>query len=345
MKAVTREVLGMGSRIPTIYDVARKAGVSSATVSRVLNEPSRVQPDKRKRVLEAISDLNFTPKAEAVAHARQQYKKIGVIAPFFTQPSFMQRLRGVSSVLSGQHYELVVYAIESTKELEEYVDMLASSKRIDGLVVLCLNMSPEILETLKKTGLPVCFVESDVPGFDSVVVDNYRGGRIAAEFFYGRGYRRPGFIGEASQREYAIPATDLRLNGFRDFFNEKGVEFAQQNVWLGEFTEEKVDEGIDSILGQRERPDCIFSSSDMIAIRLQRIAHQRGIHIPSDVAVVGFDDLDIADYVNLSTVSQSLDESGKLAAEMVLDRLRRPDREVRKVMVQLNVIDRDHTGA
>lgn len=343
MKAVSSEEYVM-NQVPTIYDVAKKAGVSPATVSRVLNEPSRVQPEKRKLVLEAISVLKFTPKAEAVAHARQQYKKIGVIAPFFTQPSFMQRLRGVSSVLSGQHYELVVYAIESTKELEEYVDMLASSKRIDGLVVLCLNMRPESIHTLKQTGIPVCFVESDVPDFDSVVVDNYRGGRIAAEFLYARGCKRPGFIGEASQREYAIPATDLRLKGFRDFFSEHNINIDAKHVWLGEFVEDKVDDGIATILDESVKPDGIFTSSDMIAIRLSRIAHQRGIRMPSEVAVVGFDDLDIADYVNLSTVSQSLDESGKLAAEMVLDRLRSPGREVRKVMVPLRVIDRDRTG-
>ncbi|HBG37393.1 MAG TPA: LacI family transcriptional regulator, partial [Treponema sp.] len=100
----------MIAKNPTIYDVARLAGVSSATVSRVLNEPSKVQPEKRKRVVDAITRLNFTPKAQAVANSRQQYKKIGVIAPFFTQPSFMQRLRGVSEILSNEHYELVLYA-------------------------------------------------------------------------------------------------------------------------------------------------------------------------------------------------------------------------------------------
>ena len=106
----------MPKHMPTIYDVAKKAGVSPSTVSRVLNEPFRVQIEKRKLVLDAIRELKFIPKADAVALARKQYKKIAVIAPFFTQPSFMQRLRGISSILSGHHYELIMYAIESTKE-------------------------------------------------------------------------------------------------------------------------------------------------------------------------------------------------------------------------------------
>ncbi len=329
----------------TIYDVAHHAGVSVATVSRVLNEPSKVLADTRKRVLDAINELQFIPKAMAVAHARKQFKKIGVIAPFFTQPSFMQRLRGVSAVLSGQHYELVVYAIESSKELEEYIDMLVSSKRVDGLIALCLNMSPASIAQLESVGIPVCFVETDVERSDSVIVDNYRGGRMAAEHLYSKGYRRPGFVGEASSREFAVPATDLRLRGFKDFFNEQGVAVEDRNIWLGEFTETNVDDGIERILSGAQRPDCVFTSSDMIAIRLLRIAARFDILAPRDIGVIGFDDLDFTEYLNLSTVSQFLDESGRLAAEMILDRLKQPEREVRKVIVPLRVMDRDSAGA
>lgn len=333
----------MVKQLPTIYDVAKKAGVSPSTVSRVLNEPSRVQIEKRKLVLDAINELNFVPKADAVALARKQYKKIGVIAPFFTQPSFMQRLRGVSAVLSGHHYELVVYAIESTKELDEYVDMLASSKRVDGLIVLCLNMSEASLITLKLSGIPVCFVEADVPGFDSVVVDNYKGGWLAGEFLWNKGYSKPGFIGEASQRDFAVPATDLRLEGFRNFFKKQSIEIQTGNIWLGEFSEEQVEIGVEKIILRSNRPDCIFTSSDMIAIRVMRHVARKGIEVPKDLGLIGFDDLDIAEYLNLSTISQSLDESGRLAAEMVLDRLREPTREVRKIFVPLRVIERDNT--
>lgn len=330
----------MSNKPATIYDVAQKAGVSPATVSRVLNEPSRVQVERRKKVLAAIEELHFTPKAEAVALARSMYKKIGVIAPFFTEPSFMQRLRGVSKVLSGQHFELVVYAIESSKELDEYIDMLVSSKRVDGLIVLCLNLSDESIAKLARTTMPVCFVESDVPDFDSVVVDNYRGGQLAAEFFYNAGYKTPGFIGEASLRSYAIPATDFRLHGYVDFFSKKDISVAEDHVWLGEFTEEKVDEGVLKLFSGPRVPDCVFTSSDMIALRLMKTVHERAISLPSNFALLGFDDLDIAGFVNLSTVSQSLDESGILAAEMILDRLKNPKREVRKVLVPLKLIER-----
>ncbi len=324
----------------TIYDVARAAGVSPATVSRVLNEPSRVQSGTRKRVLEAIAALGFVPKADAVAHARKQYKKIGVIAPFFTEPSFMQRLRGISSVLSGKHYELVVYAIESAEELDEYVDMLAANRRVDGLVALCLDFGPETLQTLRDSLVPACFVESDVSGFDSVAVDNYEGGRLAARLLYEKGYRRPAFIGEASSRPFAVPSTDIRLRGFRDYFREMGITLEARHTWLGEFSAGTADRGIAGLLGGTDLPDCVFASSDMIALRVSKLAAERGKRVPEDLGLIGFDDLDIAEYLSLTTISQGLDESGRLAAEMILDRLQDPGRSPRKILAALEVKDR-----
>jgi LacI family transcriptional regulator len=334
----------MAQNAATIYDVAKKAQVSPATVSRVLNEPSKVNSDKRDMVLEAIASLHFIPKAAAVANARQSYKKIGVIAPFFTQPSFMQRLRGISNVLTGNHYEIVVYSIESQEEMLEYIDMLCGSRRVDGLIVLCLKLTDTMLARLRESGISVCFVESNMDGFDSVVIDNENGGKIAAEFLFSRGYRRPGFVGESSNRSYAVPATEDRLRGFSNFFMSHGISILPAHTWLGEFTDQKVDEGISALFSQDELPDCILASSDLIAIRVMKIAKIKGIRIPEDIAVVGYDNLDFTEYLNLTTVSQELDESGKVAAELILDRQKDPGRTSRKVHIQLRIVERATTG-
>lgn len=331
----------MNKKNPTIYDVAITAGVSPATVSRVLNEPFKVNDEKRKKVLEAIEALQFVPKADAVANARQSYKKIGIIAPFFTQPSFMQRLRGIASVLSGHHYELVVYAIESCEELNAYIDMLVTNNRVDGLIVLCLKLTDESAHKLRKSGLPVCFVEIEMDGFDSVIVKNSEGGEMAAKHLYECGYRNPGFLGEQSKREYAVPATELRLAGFSSFFEKKMISVDANNIWMGEFTEEKLDEGINALLGQEKKPDCVFASSDLIAIRLIKNAAKYNIHIPKDMAVIGFDNLDIAEFTSLTTVCQNLDESGKIAAELIIERIRNKNRSPRSIVMQLSVKKRD----
>lgn len=327
----------------TIYDVAKKAGVSPATVSRVLNEPSRVNEEKRDRVLDAINELKFVPKAEAVANARSGLKRIGVIAPFFTEPSFMQRLRGISRVLSARHYEMVVYSLESARELEEYVDMLCSSRRVDGLIVLSLNLSVKSVEKLRESRLPVCFVESGVDGFDSVSVDNEEGGFLAAKYLYDLGCRHPAFFGEKSERPYAVRASEKRLDGYRKFFSEKKIQIKKNHIWLGENTEENILFGVNEFLSQKNLPDCIFASSDVIAIKLVEIANSKKIKVPEQIKIIGFDNIDFSRYLNISTVTQNLDESGRLAAERVLARIEDSDREAVNARISLSVIAREST--
>ena len=327
----------------TIYDVARKAGVSSATVSRVLNDPSKVAPEKQKLVMEAIAELQFVPKADAVINARKAYKKIGVIAPFFTQPSFMERLRGVAAVLTSLHYELVIYSIDTVGDLNNYINAVVTANRVDGLVALCVRFTEEQFAMLSKARFPVCAVESDIDGMDCVVVPNLQGGQKAAEFLYEKGCRVPGFIGERSRFSYAVSATEERFQGFRFYFANQGIVIPESHVWMGDFSEQQLDDGITAFLSQEQVPDGVFCSSDVIAARFLHIAREKGFRIPQDIQVVGFDNIDMAAYIGLTSVSQGLDDSGRLAAEMVLGRFQDPGREVRHVLAPLRIIARETT--
>lgn len=328
----------------TIYDVAKKAGLSVATVSRVINEPGKVNKEKRDKVLEVIKELNFVRKADAVANARQSYRKIGVIAPFFTEPSFSQRLRGIASVLGAQHYELVIYAIDSQDELDSYIDMLVSSQRVDGLIVLCLEMGEANREKIKNAEFPVCFVENDVTGFDCVIIENKEAGTKVAEYFYERGFRNPCFIGDAANQVYAIPSTLQRLEGFKEFFEKKNIAIKESNILYAE-----KHENMDLIQkffkrSSKNLPDCIFASSDMLALKILQQASQNNIKIPESIELMGFDNIDIAQYMNLSTVEQRLDESGKIAAELVLEKIKNPALGCKKIHIEIELITRKTTG-
>lgn len=336
MKAVSKQ--------STIYDVARLAGVSSATVSRVLNEPDRVAPEKRERVQFAIKELNFVPKADAVAKARSSYKKIGVIAPFFTQPSFMERLRGIAAVLGTEHYELVVYSIDTEEDLANYVQMLVNTQRVDGLILLCVKLSDSVLDMLRGASFPSCFVENEYEDFDCVVVHNLSGGQKAAQFLCEKGCKRTGFIGEKSTHEYAVSATEERLRGFKFYCANNGIVIPDNHIWLGEFSEGNLDVGITRFLEQEDLPDGIFCSSDVIAARLIRIAFTKGISIPHQIRVIGFDNIDIAEYIGLTSVNQNLEESGRMAARLVLERIKDRERGSVVMKVPLSVIERETTG-
>lgn len=336
MKAVSRQ--------STIYDVARLAGVSSATVSRFLNEPDRVAQEKRERIQAAITELNFVPKADAVAKARSAYRKIGVVAPFFTQPSFMERLRGISAVLSAEHYELVVYSIDTMEDLVNYVQMLVNTQRLDGLILLCVQLPADVLDLLRGASFPVCFVENEYEDFDCVVVHNLQGGQKAAQFLCEKGCKKPGFIGEKSMLEYAVNATEERLRGFKFYCANNGIVIPENHIWLGEFSEGSLDEGITKFLEQEDLPDGIFCSSDVIAARLIRIALTKGISVPRQIRVIGFDNIDIAEYIGLTSVNQNLEDSGKMAARLILMRIKDRERGSVVMKVPLSVIERETTG-
>jgi LacI family transcriptional regulator len=255
----------------------------------------------------------------------------------------MERLKGIASVLGGHHYELVIYAVQSEEDLQGYIDLLIGSNRVDGLILLCMSLTDAMVSRLRVSGLPVCFVETEAAGFDSVVIDNKAGGTMVARFLWENGYRRPGFVGEASCRSYAASSTEQRFAGFSSWFETKGVSVKPSHVWTGENEAVASAAAIAGILDRPDRPDCIFASSDTLAVRVLKCAAQLGYVVPDDLGVVGFDDIEMAEFVNLTTVNQSLEESGVLAAETILSRIGNPGRPPRKNMIELTLHRRNST--
>jgi LacI family transcriptional regulator len=205
---------------PTIYDVAKYAGVSPTTVSRILNTPDKVSPKTRERVLVAIDKLSFVPKAEARARSLQHTGRIGVITPFFTAPSFIQRLRGIAQVLSPKNYELVIYTVDSVNHLQGYLSSLPLTGNLDGLIILSLPVGDAEVRRLIDGGLPTVLIEYPHPKLNCVEIEDVEGGRMAATYLLGKGHRRIAFLGDTDLPEYSIHPVSLRLNGFRQALKE-----------------------------------------------------------------------------------------------------------------------------
>jgi DNA-binding LacI/PurR family transcriptional regulator len=217
----------------TVYDVARKAKVSIATVSRVLNTPDRVMDHTRARVLAAIDALDFVPKAEAAARARQAHRRIGVLAPFLTYPSFVQRLRGVATALQNSTFELSIYHVDSSDRRDGYLDSLSVTRRLDGLIVMSVPFPRATARRLLAHGLDTVLVEFSHPGFTSIEIDDHAGGRMAGEYLLARGHRRLAYIGDGQLPDYAIRASDKRLAGYRQALVEHGLTLDDDYVALG----------------------------------------------------------------------------------------------------------------
>jgi DNA-binding LacI/PurR family transcriptional regulator len=324
----------------TVYEVAQKAGVSIATVSRVLNTPDRVNESTRIRVQQAIDELGFVPKAEAAARARKMHGRIGVLAPFFTFPSFVARLRGVAAALSDSPYELAIYNVDSSSRRIGWLASLPVTRRIDGLIVMALPFDDVVAARLIAHDLPTVLVEFSRPHFSSVRIDDALGGALVAGHFCSIGRSRPAFVGDANVPEYALGSSDVRLEGFRAGLAKRGVDLPERYVARGPHGLENARQSATILLDLPLPPDAVFAASDTQAMGVLQAAREHGLRVPDQLAVVGFDDIDVADYIGLTTVRQSLEESGRVAVDLLLSQLADASRPARDVWLPLTLIKR-----
>lgn len=324
----------------TIYDVAKHAGVSITTVSRMLNAPDKVNSKTRERVLAAIDQLSFVPKAEARARAMQHTGRIAVISPFFTAPSFIQRLRGVAETLSPENYELVVYTVDSNDHFQGYLSSLPLTGNLDGLIILSLSVDDAQVRRLIDYGLPTVLIEYPHPKLNCVEIDDVEGGHMAATYLLGKGHRRIAFLGDSDLPEYSIHPVSLRLRGFRRAMKEARIKLPDTFVRLAPYSQEQTRKVAKELLNLTEPPTAIFAATDFQALGVLKAARELGFRVPDQLAVIGFDDLDIAEYFDLTTISQHLDESGRLAVELLLAQIESPSRPARHVKLPLTLVER-----
>ena len=326
---------------PTIYDVARVSGVSISTISRVLNAPDKVNPETRQQVMSAIDQLGFIPKAEARARALKYTNRVGVITPFFTAPSFVQRLRGVASTLSRANYELVIYPVDSVEHLQGYISSIPIMGNLDGLIIMSLAIENRDVQRLIENGMQTVLIEFSHDELNSIVINDDHGGRLVAEYLIKKGHKSFGFLGDIEPPErYAIHPVKSRLQGFKSVLNEAGISIPQKNIKQAFYSHENSRQAAYDLLTMNNRPSAIFAASDIQALSVMKVARQLNLKIPDDVSIVGFDDIDMADYVDLTTVRQHLDESGRLSAEMVLARISDASRTLQHISLPLTLIER-----
>ncbi len=326
------------NKIPTIYDVAEHAGVSITTVSRMLNAPDKVNHETRDRILTAIDALGFVPKAEARARALRQTGRIGVITPFFTAPSFVQRLRGIAAALSKENYELAIYTVESAAHLTNYFASVPLTGNLDGLIIMSLPVSDE---NVHRLNIPAVLIEYPNNSLSCVEIDDVAGGRIAAEYLIKKGHRRIAFLGDTDLPEYAIHPVSQRLAGFRQTLAEAGIVLPENFIRLAPYSLHQTYIVAKELLNLPEPPSAIFAATDLQALGVLKSARKMGVNVPASLAVVGFDDLDMAEYADLTTVRQHLDESGRLAVEILLARIADPARLVQHIHLPLTLIERE----
>ncbi len=329
----------------TIKDVAQLAQVSFTTVSHVVNGTRFVAEATRERVLSAVERLRYVPSATARTLKTKRSHIIGVIMPSNSNPFFAEVVRGVEDVCYEAGYNLILCNSDDSAEKQRRYVRVLNERKVDGLVVLSLGNDASLSSLLFEAGLPHVFVDrakGRAEMADVVQVDHEMGGYLAASHLLSLGHRRIGCIAGPK----SLPPVRLRLKGYAKALKEAGIDPASCPLREGGFTIEGGYAAMLELLALRPRSTAVFACNDLMALGGLCAISSMGLSIPGDVSVVGFDDIQLAQYANppLSTVGQPTMDIGRLAAQMLVDRIAFPEREARRQTLSPQLRCRKSTG-
>ncbi|HEX4205850.1 MAG TPA: LacI family DNA-binding transcriptional regulator [Ktedonobacteraceae bacterium] len=304
----------------TILDIARLAGVSKSTVSRVLNQQARVDPETRQRVLRVIEEHNFAPSLNAKG-LKGQSQLIGMLVPALTWSLVVEIIQGIAQVVENSAYETILYNFSIFKDFGSVVDRVVESKLTAGLLAMLHKQSPAHLIELHQQGVPVVLVNTiglrtDLP---LVVADNYGGAYQAVHYLISLGHRRIGYINGPNE----FPYSHDRYHGYCDALKDAGLSPDPILLQQGQCEITSGRRCAEALLSLNEPPTAIFSANDDMAYGVLDVAKMRGLRIPDDLSIVGFDDIapSASTHPALTTIHQPFREMGQCAVELLLSLL------------------------
>ena len=333
----------------TIYDVAKKAGVGIGTVSRTINNSSQVSPQTRAKVLQAIKQLDYQPHAIAQGLARKKTNMISIIVPFFTGYFYIELFKGIQEELSKYQYNLILYNVDQTDKTEPFLERTLQEKRVDGVLYISLRISDAYARKFLDLDFPIVLLDAYHPDLDSITVGNEYGAYIATQHLIRLGNTKVGMI-DAQLK--STPA-QIRLAGYKKALEESHILFKKDYLVISNSVEER--DGFNREAGYRamdqllalggDRPTAVFISSDIQAIGAIQAIQEHGLRIPEDIAIVGFDDIEMAQYMGLTTIRQPMFEMGRLAVKRLLNKISGTDVKNFKKSFLTELVIRKSCGA
>jgi len=317
----------------TIYDIGRELGLDASTVARAINGTGRVSKTTRARVRETAARMGYCPSLVAQALTSKRTYSLGVVVPIMEDTVFSCIVRGIEDVTYEEGHNIILCSTRGDVSRELSCYDLLYKRRVEGILTVPHTVEGaerdySELHELEDKGIPVIVMEEDIheDGLTKVVVDNRGGARRAVEHLIGLGHRRIGFVGGGT---LGVSDTE-RLNGYKDALQRAGLPLDESLIaFLEKETASPVDsrealfEQTVSYLTRSDAPTAVFARSDMVAIKMLHVCNQKGIRVPEDLAIVGFDDIMASAFVtpSLTTVHQPAEEMGRRAAELMFQRI------------------------
>ena len=318
------------------------------TVSRVINGAAGVRDATRARVLRAVDQLSYRPSHLAAALSRGTPRTVAIVLPYLTRPSSVERLAGALAVLAKYEYDSIVCDVSTPGQRDHVLATLVDRHRADGVIVVSLPLSRAQLSAFRAAALPLVTVDVTARGVPNTVIDDVAAGRLATSHLVELGHRRIGFIGDRVQRAVStalgFTASGRRLAGYRQALAAAGIERDDGLIRLGPHGPASAQALAGQLLALPDPPTAIFAASDTQAIGVLAAADQLGARVPGQLSVIGFDDIQPAALLGLSTIRQPLEDSGAQGAERLCALLRGDQVRPRRQVLEVQVVQRATSG-
>ena len=330
--------------IATIKDVARIAGVSTTTVSHVLNKTRFVSEALLERVNHAIAELNYQPYGLARSLRKKLSGAIGIVIPDNANPFFAEVVRGIEDKCFENGYSVFLCNSDGEPLKERNYLNLLIEKGVDGLVLVSTGDDREEMQLLENREIPKVIVDREISSLhmDTVLVDNQEGGYNAAKFLTELGHRKIGCIAGPSN----VTPSGQRIKGFKKALEDRGLILDESMIATGDFKSQGGYEGFKKLVHGNVVPTAIFVCNDMMAIGALNAAHELGMNVPKQLSLVGFDDIALASLIipNLTTIAQPTYELGEAGAKLLLKRIKDKNRPESRIVLKTQLIRRDTCG-
>ncbi len=313
----------------TIYDLAREAGVGIGTVSRCLNNHPSVSVHTRAKVMAVVKRLSYQPHAYAQRLASRKTNTISAIIPYFTNYFFIQVLQGVQDRASELGFDLILYGVNNPSQAEYYLRRSLHRGHVDGVMYFSMKLPETYVQKFQQINLPLVLVDAYHPAFDSIRVKNREGATEAVRHLIGLGHRNIAMINASLE---TLPARE-RMEGYRLALEEAGIQFKSDRVFVSGIGKQdgynreagrvSMEELIRKNAGE-DRVTAIFVASDVQAMGALETAAELGVRVPEDLAIVSFDDIELAQHAQLTTMRQPMYDMGTLALERLFARIKNP---------------------
>lgn len=328
--------------MPTILDVAEKAGVSRSTVSRVLTNSGRVDPETKQKVLAAMKELNYQPSQVARNLRRKETNLIAVLIPCISNPFFGSLVQGMEEVAVKKGYHVILCNTgEDPVRQMEYLQML-ERKQVDGVILTSLrNPLGEVRSYLQHGPIVLASEYVEDNSLPAVVIDNIKAAERVTEHLILKGHKRIGFI---NGPEHIILCRD-RQKGYIQMMENYEISVSHDLITCSDFTIEGGFACAKQLLALEEKPSAIFAANDEMAVGVIQAVQEQGLRVPQDVAVVGFDNVQVSKVVqpNLTTIDQPIFQLGVKSMELLMSCLDGDVLEGKRIVLEANLCIREST--